>query len=83
MSKNKKYIEDFDSKDWEQVSKKIPTKNASKCYKRWLFIQKIRGNKNKWTSVEDEALKSIIEEMEVVNWSVVSEKLNAFLLAQH
>jgi hypothetical protein len=51
------YVEDFTMTDWDQVAEIIPTKDAKKCEKRWLFIQKIRGNKTKWTNQEDEILK--------------------------
>ena len=53
MVKQDKFVEEFDEKDWEKLSEIVPTKDAKKCQKRWLFIQKLRGNKTKWTKHED------------------------------
>jgi len=50
MVKNSKSVEDFDGKDWAQIAEVVPTKDAKKCHKRWLFIQKLGGNKIKWNS---------------------------------
>ena len=53
MVKHNKYVEDFMLYDWEQIAEIVPTKDAKKCQKRWLFIQKLGGNKTKWTKLED------------------------------
>lgn len=53
MVKHSKYVEDFMLADWDQVAEIVPTKDAKKCQKRWLFIQKLGGNKTKWTKLED------------------------------
>lgn len=53
----------------------IPTKDWKKCEKRWLFIQKIRGNKTKWTNQEDEILKQLVIEQGARNWSNLANKL--------
>jgi len=53
MVKNSKFVEDFTEQDWEQISDIVPTKDAKKCNKRWLFIQKLGGNKTKWSKKED------------------------------
>jgi|DEB0MinimDraft_12_1074336.scaffolds.fasta_scaffold71064_1 hypothetical protein len=48
-----KYVEEFTADDWEKIAEIVPTKNAKKCKKRWLFMQKLGGNKTKWTKNED------------------------------
>ena len=78
--KNSKYVEDFDDNDWEQIAEIVPTKDAKKCHKRWLFIQKLGGNKIKWTNQEDEILKQLILEHGAKDWSSISEKLNDELM---
>lgn len=80
MVKNSKFVEDFDDNDWEQIAEIVPTKDAKKCHKRWLFIQKLGGNKTKWTSQEDEILKMLIMEHGAKDWSSISEKLNDALI---
>lgn len=44
VQKNK-LIEEFDETDWENIAEFIPTRDSFKCLKRWLFIQKLGGNK--------------------------------------
>jgi hypothetical protein len=73
MVKNMKHVEDFWEKDWDQIAEIVPTKDAKKCQKRWLFIQKLRGNKNKWSIVEDQILKKIVDENGAKDWSGISE----------
>ena len=73
MVKNMKHVEDFWEKDWDQIAEIVPTKDAKKCQKRWLFIQKLRGNKNKWSIVEDQILKKIVDENGAKDWSSISE----------
>jgi len=58
----------------------VPTKDAKKCYKRWLFIQKLGGNKTKWSKKEDEILKGLVETYGAKDWSSISEKHNEALL---
>ena len=38
MVKNSKFVEEFNDQDWEQIAEIVPTKDAKKCNKRWLFI---------------------------------------------
>lgn len=80
MVKNSKFVEDFDDNDWEQIAEIVPTKDARKCHKRWLFIQKLGGNKTKWTTQEDEILKQLIVDHGAKDWSSISEKLNDALI---
>jgi len=80
MVKNSKSVEDFDDKDWAQIAEVVPTKDAKKCHKRWLFIQKLGGNKIKWNSQEDEILKQLIIKHGAKDWSSISEKLNDSLV---
>lgn len=80
MVKNSKFVEDFDDNDWEQIAEIVPTKDARKCHKRWLFIQKLGGNKTKWTAQEDEILKQLIVDHGAKDWTSISEKLNDALL---
>lgn len=61
MVKHNKYVENFDEGDWEQLAEIVPTKDAKKCYKRWLFIQKLGGNKTKWSKQEDDVLRALVE----------------------
>ena len=62
--------------DWEQVANIVPTKDSKKCQKRWLFIQKLGGNKTKWTKVEDQVLGRLVGEHGAKEWSKISEQLN-------
>lgn len=80
MVKNAKFVEDFDDNDWGQIAEIVPTKDAKKCHKRWLFIQKLGGNKIKWSSQEDEILKQLILDHGAKDWSSISEKLNDTLM---
>ncbi len=52
-----KNIEDFDEVDWTNIAEFIPTRDKIKCLKRWLFIQKLGGNKTHWSKQEDLALR--------------------------
>jgi len=58
----------------------VPTKDAKKCNKRWLFIQKLGGNKTKWSKKEDEVLVSLITNNGARDWSSIAEKLNDAIL---
>ena len=58
----------------------MPTKDAKKCNKRWLFIQKLGGNKTKWTKKEDMTLVSLITSNGAKDWSTIAEKLNDAML---
>eukprot|EP00356_Strombidium_inclinatum_P008512 CAMPEP_0170501016 /NCGR_PEP_ID=MMETSP0208-20121228/36891_1 /TAXON_ID=197538 /ORGANISM="Strombidium inclinatum, Strain S3" /LENGTH=192 /DNA_ID=CAMNT_0010779335 /DNA_START=1626 /DNA_END=2200 /DNA_ORIENTATION=+ len=80
MVKNNKYVENFTDADWEQIAEIVPTKDAKKCYKRWLFIQKLGGNKTKWSRKEDDILRGLVEQHGAKDWSNISEKHNATLL---
>ena len=53
MVKNNKCVEEFNEQDWQEISEMVPTKDSRKCIKRWLFIQKLGGNKTKWIYQED------------------------------
>jgi Myb-like DNA-binding domain len=48
-----RYIEDFKESDWLSIAEFIPTRDHHKCLKRWLFIQKLGGNKLQWSARED------------------------------
>lgn len=80
MVKNSKFVEEFADQDWEQIAEIVPTKDAKKCHKRWLFIQKLGGNKTKWSKKEDEILKALIIANGAKDWSSISEKLNDAIL---
>lgn len=80
MVKNSKFVEDFTDQDWEQIAEIVPTKDAKKCTKRWLFIQKLGGNKTKWSKKEDEVLKNLISVHGAKDWSNIAEKLNDAIL---
>ena len=58
----------------------MPTKDSKKCHKRWLFIQKLGGNKTKWSKKEDEILKALILSNGARDWSSIAEKLNDALI---
>lgn len=55
-----KAIEEFDENDWSNIAEFVPTRDKIKCLKRWLFIQKLGGNKTNWSKKEDTALKQIV-----------------------
>jgi len=76
MVKQDRCVEDFTMADWEQVANIVPTKDSKKCQKRWLFIQKLGGNKTKWTKVEDQVLGRLVGEHGAKEWSKISEQLN-------
>ena len=76
MVKNNKYVENFNDQDWEQLAEIVPTKDAKKCFKRWLFIQKLGGNKTKWSKKEDEVLRSQVNLNGPKDWSNIAERLN-------
>jgi hypothetical protein len=38
-------VEEFKEEDWRNIAEFIPTRDSQKCLKRWLFIQKLGGNK--------------------------------------
>ena len=80
MVKKQKFVEDFNDQDWEQIAEIVPTKDAKKCNKRWLFIQKLGGNKTKWSKKEDEILKALILKNGAKDWSNIAEKLNDALM---
>ena len=80
MIKNQKFVEEFSDQDWDSIAKIVPTKDAKKCHKRWLFIQKLGGNKTKWSKKEDEILKSLILSNGARDWSNIAEKLNDSLI---
>lgn len=80
MVKNQKFVEEFSDQDWESIAEIVPTKDAKKCHKRWLFIQKLGGNKTKWSKKEDEILKSLILSNGARDWSNIAEKLNDSLI---
>lgn len=58
----------------------MPTKDAKKCNKRWLFIQKLGGNKTKWSKKEDEVLVQLISNNGAKDWSNIAERLNDAIL---
>ena len=60
MVKHDIFVEDFTDNEWEQIAEIVPTKDAKKCEKRWLFIQKLSGNKNKWSDEEDNVLRQLV-----------------------
>jgi len=68
-------VETFTDKDWEKIAEVIPTKDASKCKKRWLFIQKLKGNKNKWSPKEDSILMELIAHKGAFMWSELAQSL--------
>lgn len=76
MVKNNKFVENFTDEDWEQLSEIVPTKDSKKCYKRWLFIQKLGGNKSKWSKKDDEILRCLVQKYGPRDWSNISEKFN-------
>jgi hypothetical protein len=80
MVKNSKYVEQFDNQDWEKIAEIVPTKDYKKCHKRWLFIQKLGGNKTKWTKKEDEILIHLVEINGAKDWSSIAEKMNDTIL---
>ena len=80
MVKNSKYVEEFNDQDWDQIAEIVPTKDAKKCNKRWLFIQKLGGNKTKWSKKEDEILVQLIGSNGAKDWSNIAEKLNDAIL---
>jgi hypothetical protein len=53
VEENDVYPEDLTGKDWNKIAEYLPAKDGSKCKKRWLFIQNQKGNKIKWTQLED------------------------------
>ena len=75
MVKNQKYVEDLVEADWEKISEIVPTKDAKKCQKRWLFIQKLGGNKTKWSKKEDEVLRDLVTKQGPRDWTNIAEKL--------
>lgn len=77
--KNDKFVEELTDADWEKISEVVPTKDSKKCQKRWLFIQKLSGNKTKWTKKEDEILTHIVVDQGAKEWSNVSERLNEMI----
>lgn len=80
MVKNEKFVEELTDADWEKISEIVPTKDAKKCQKRWLFIQKLGGNKTKWTKKEDEILTQLVVDHGAKEWSNVAEKLYEMIL---
>jgi len=62
------------------IAEIVPTKDAKKCYKRWLFIQKLGGNKTKWSKGEDDILRRLVETFGPKDWTSISEKHNDALL---
>ena len=80
MVKNDIFVEELNDQDWEKISEIIPTKDASKCKKRWLFIQKLGGNKTKWAKKEDEILSQLIVSNGAKDWSHIAEKLYESIL---
>ena len=75
MVKNQKYVEDLVEADWEKIAEIVPTKDAKKCQKRWLFIQKLGGNKTKWSKKEDEILRDLVMKQGPRDWTNIAEKL--------
>lgn len=73
---HKKYIEDFKEEDWSNVAQLVPSRDQSKCLKRWLFIQKLGGTKLQWTPEEDSLLKLIVSQTGATHWTRVSELFN-------
>lgn len=69
MVKHDIFVENFTIREWEKIAEIVPTKDAKKCEKRWLFIQKLSGNKTKWTNHEDDLLKHLVETNGAKNWS--------------
>jgi uncharacterized FlgJ-related protein len=51
----------------------VPTRDRIQCLKRWLFIQKLGGNKSHWSKKDDAALKQIIEHEGAKEWSKIAE----------
>lgn len=80
LVKNDKFVEELTDQDWEKISEIVPTKDATKCKKRWLFIQKLGGNKTKWTKKEDESLTQLIVSNGAKDWSSIAEKLYESIL---
>ena len=72
MVKADKYVEDFTPQDWEKIAEIVPSKDARKCQKRWLFLQKLGGNKTKWTPEEDNIMRQLIAKHGPKDWSVVA-----------
>jgi hypothetical protein len=40
----------------------------------------LRGNKNKWSALEDQTLNQIVKEKGPKDWTAISEKLNENIL---
>lgn len=68
MDKYGLHPEEFISKHWEEISVVFPYKDLKQCEHRWLFIQKKKGTKVKWSDVEDNHLRRIIEEDKIKGW---------------
>eukprot|EP00347_Sterkiella_histriomuscorum_P015833 403355515 len=75
-------IEEFTESDWGNVAEFIPTRDKIKCFKRWLFIQKLGGNKSQWTKRQDQALLQIVEHEGAKEWSKIAEALNVIVGSQ-
>ena len=80
MVKKEKFVEDFNDDDWQQIAEIVPTKDSKKCQKRWLFIQKLGGNKTKWQAKEDEILANLVQQFGAKDWTNIAEKLNDEIL---
>jgi len=72
----KKYIEDFKEDDWKNIAQFIPTKDHNKCLKRWLFIQRLGGNKLKWSAQEDLILKQVVDQTGAKVWNRIADIFN-------
>jgi hypothetical protein len=78
IQKNKN-IEAFDEQDWINIAQFIPSRDQNKCIKRWLFIQKLGGNKSAWSEKEDIILRNMIEEFGAKEWTKIAEQFNLIM----
>jgi transcriptional activator Myb len=75
MVKADKAVEDFTASEWEKIAEIVPTKDAKKCKKRWLFMQKLGGNKTKWSNHEDRIMKDLVQKYGAKDWSSIANQL--------
>jgi hypothetical protein len=60
--------QDFLTHHWNDISAVFPYKDEKQCEHRWLFIQKKKGTKVKWTDKEDIYLRKIIVDNKIKGW---------------
>lgn len=67
--------EDMDSTQWDQVAEGVHGKTGAECREHWMQLHFQKGNKIKWTPLEDKILKELIIQEGPEKWASLARQL--------